>query len=265
MSYNINKSNSDPVTIPTGTIDNQFDIPLVGQDAVNWGDDLALAFVRLLENFAADNEPAFGNARTTGQLYYDTSTSTLKVYNGSGFVEVGGGVGKRTIWVPAVQMYGETTNGAAAGQAELTNDQPELKVLDFDDTTNEAVQFTIAFPKEWDESTQITYQVFWTSSAAIQNDAVWGLQAVCHGDTDAIDAAFGTAVEVTDTHSNNVANVQNVSVESASVTIGGTPTVDKLSYFRLYRNAVDAADTLVGDARLLGVKVFYTTDAATSD
>ncbi len=89
MAYNINKSNSDPVTIPTGAIDNQFDIPLIGQDAINYGDDLALAFVRLLENFAADNEPAFGSARTTGQLYYDTTgTGTLKVYDGTAFVAI---------------------------------------------------------------------------------------------------------------------------------------------------------------------------------
>ena len=39
--------------------------------------------------------------------------------------------GKETIWVPAVAMYANSTNGAEAAQVELSNG-PELKVLDFD-------------------------------------------------------------------------------------------------------------------------------------
>jgi len=89
MAYNINKSNSDPITIPSGAIDNQFDVPLIGQDAINYGDDLALAFVRLLENFAADNEPAFGANRMTGQLWYDTTgTGQLNIFDGTNFVAI---------------------------------------------------------------------------------------------------------------------------------------------------------------------------------
>jgi hypothetical protein len=72
-------------TIPTGTIDNNYDIPLVGQDAINYGDDFATAFMRLLVNFADDTAPAFGSTRVAGQLWYDTTpvTGGLRVYDGS--------------------------------------------------------------------------------------------------------------------------------------------------------------------------------------
>jgi len=82
--YNINKSNGDAVTISTGTIDNSFDIPFLGQDSINYGDDLATAMLRQLENFANDTAPSFGASRTIGQLWYDTTVGQgLKVWNGS--------------------------------------------------------------------------------------------------------------------------------------------------------------------------------------
>lgn len=72
-------------TIPTGTIDNEYDIPLVGQDAINYGDDFATAFMRLLVNFADDTAPSFGSQRARGQLWYDTTpiTGGLRVFDGS--------------------------------------------------------------------------------------------------------------------------------------------------------------------------------------
>ena len=82
--YNINKSNGDAVTITTGAIDNSFDIPFLGQDSINYGDDLATAMLRQLENFANDIAPSFGASRTIGQLWYDTTVGQgLKVWNGS--------------------------------------------------------------------------------------------------------------------------------------------------------------------------------------
>ena len=82
--YNINKSNGASVTIPTGAIDNTFDIPLIGQDAINYGDDLATAQLRQLENFANTTAPSFGASRTIGQLWYDTTAGQgLKIWNGS--------------------------------------------------------------------------------------------------------------------------------------------------------------------------------------
>ena len=48
-----------------------------------------------------------------------------------------------------------------------------------------------------------------------------------------------------------------VSAESGAVTITGA-AVDTVTYFQVNR---DVSDTQTGDARLLGVKVFYDIDA----
>jgi len=81
--YNINKSDGTAHVVPTGTIDNTFDIPLLGQDAINYGDDLAKGQLRQLENFANDSAPSFGASRTVGQLWYDTTAGQgLKIWDG---------------------------------------------------------------------------------------------------------------------------------------------------------------------------------------
>lgn len=69
-------------------------------------------------------------------------------------------VGKESIFIPAVAMYPSTTNGCASiAQVETTALRPDLKVLDFDASSDEFAQFAIAFPKSWNEGT-VTFQPF---------------------------------------------------------------------------------------------------------
>ena len=53
-----------------------------------------------------------------------------------------------------------------------------------------------------------------------------------------------------------------MTADSGAVTIAGSPADDDLTFFQLYRDAADGSDTFTGDARLMGIKLFYTTDAA---
>jgi len=46
------------------------------------------------------------------------------------------------------------------------------------------------------------------------------------------------------------------------MTIAGSPADDDQTFFQLYRDAADGSDTFTGEARVLGIKLFYTTDAA---
>mgnify|MGYP000349932360 CR=1 FL=1 len=55
---------------------------------------------------------------------------------------------------------------------------------------------------------------------------------------------------------------QQVSPVSSAVTIAGSPAVDQQTYFQVKRNAGTGNDTFTGDCRLLGIKIFFTTDAA---
>ena len=53
-----------------------------------------------------------------------------------------------------------------------------------------------------------------------------------------------------------------MSAESSAITIAGSPAVDQLCYFRIFRDVSATNDDMAGDCRLHGVKLFFTTDAA---
>ena len=169
--------------------------------------------------------------------------------NGTGVVQAGGTAvkvaGKETIWVPATAMYPNTTNGCAdLAQTELSNG-PELKTLDFDKDSDEFAQFAVAFPKSWNEGT-VTFQAFFTANSTNTGTTAFVLQGVALADNGDLNTAFGTAVGPT--------------AESGAVTIAGSPSTDEYVFFQISRDV--SADDLNADAKLLGIKLFFTTDAA---
>jgi len=202
---------------------------------------------------------------------YDGSTRTTWISgDSSGNVTVAGTLtsttglvktaGLETMWVPASAMYASTTAGASPEQVETTAGRPDMKVLDFDAGTDEFAQFSVAFPKSWNEGT-ITYQFYWTPSNTNTGNVYFQLMGVACGDSDTIDVAFGTGIQVTDAGIGTVED-QQISAVSAAVTIAGSPAAGEQTYFQVKRNADDGGDTFTGDCRLLGVRIFYTTDAA---
>ena len=168
--------------------------------------------------------------------------------------------GKESIWVPANAMYPNSTNGCAAiAQTELGNG-PELKTLDFDKDSDEFAQFAVAFPKSWNEGT-ITFQVFFTGNSTNTGDVVWTLAGTALADNGSLNTAFGTAVATTGKAHSGTANDLDVTAESGAVTIAGSPSTDEYVFFEIKRDVSE--DSLTSDAKLLGVKLFFTTDAAT--
>jgi hypothetical protein len=184
--------------------------------------------------------------------------------NGSGVAQVGGSAikvaGKETMWIPAAAMYGPTTNPADGALVETTATRPDLKVFDFDASTKQYTQFTVAMPKSWNEGT-LTYQVYWSPSSTNTGNCIFGLQAVACADGDTIDVAYGTAIEITDAGIGTVED-QQISAEGSAMTVAGSPAAGEQTYFQLYRDAADGSDTFTGESRVLGIKIFYTTDAA---
>ena len=169
-------------------------------------------------------------------------------------------VGKESIWVPATAMYPNTTNGCAAlAQTELGNG-PELKTLDFDKDSDEFAQFAVAFPKSWNEGT-ITFQVFFTGNSTNTGDVVWTLAGTALADNGSLNTAFGTAVATTAKAHSGTANDLDVTAESGAVTIAGSPSTDEYVFFEIKRDVSE--DSFSADAKLLGVKLLFTTDAAT--
>ena len=215
-----------------------------------------------LANAATGNNPilsATGDDSNIGISFVTKGTGVIKAEDAGGTVSAVKIAGKETMWIPASAMYGATTNGAAAAQAETTATRPDMKVLDFDASTKEYAQFSVAFPKSWNAGT-VTYQVYWTPSSTNTGDCIFGLQGVSCGDSDTIDVAFGTGVEVTDAGIGTVED-QQITSESGAVTITNAADGEQ-TYFQLYRDAADGSDTFTGDARVLGIRLFFTTDLA---
>ena len=191
-----------------------------------------------------------------------TSTATeLNKLDGVGTLKQ---AGKESIWVPANAMTPTESNGCAdIAKVETTSGRPDLNVLDFDASSDEHAQFAIAFPKQWNLGT-ITFQCFWTSTATDTDGVSFGLQGVAMNDNETQDVAYGSAVVVDDA-CQGAAEELYVTAESGAVTIAGTPADNDLTYFRIFRDVSDANDTAAEDARLLGVKLIFTTDAANDD
>lgn len=209
-------------------------------------DSLSTTNHRFAEQGSNPSTPAAGFvrffAKTTGWFatLSDGNTYPIRTY-------------KREIYVPAYQMWPSTTNGSSAiTKTEYTTNDQDLQSLDFDQTTQEHAQFTLVMPDDWNAGT-ITYKAWWTAAAGSAAQTVeWNLQARAYANDDAIDAAWGTAIEVSDAL---IATGDiHVTSESAALTIANTPSAGELVQFRVYR---DVADTLAADAKLLAIKLYY--------
>lgn len=172
--------------------------------------------------------------------------------------------GPRTIWIPAPAMTPATTNGCGLlTTVEQTAQQVELHVLPFDTSADEHAIFEFAMPKSWNEST-ITFKPYWLAAGTSTNGVAWALQARALGDSDASDAAYGTAVVVTDDDLGAAYDLC-IGAESAAVTIAGTPAEFDLVSFDIFRDVSDANDDLAEDALLWGVHIYYTTNQIWDD
>jgi len=165
--------------------------------------------------------------------------------------------GRETIWVPALAMYGNTTSGAEAGQTELGNG-PELKTLAFDKDSDEFAQFAISFPKSWNEGT-VSFKAYFTGNSTNTGNVAFKLAGVGLADGELTNIAFGTAVQAEAKAHSGVAYNLNITRESGAITIAGTPVAEEYVFFEISRDVSE--DNFSADALLLGVKLFFTTDA----
>ena len=196
-----------------------------------------------------------------GSKKFETTNTGIEV---TGAATVGGVAvkvaGKESIYVPAAAMYPSTTNPCSnLTQVETTALRPDLKVLDFAAAADDFAQFTIAFPKSWNEGT-ITYQPFWTVTGTNTGTVVWQLGGIAVSSDDTINTAFGTLVATTALAHSGTSNDLMVSAESGAVTIAGSPAANDMCFFQINNDASASGQT--GVARLLGIKLFFTTDAA---
>jgi len=88
MPYTINRYNGSVVTtVADGTVDTTTDLKLIGKNYAGYGEIQNENFLFLLENFSNPNPPS---KPLSGQIWYDSTNSKLKFYDGSKFRTTGG-------------------------------------------------------------------------------------------------------------------------------------------------------------------------------
>ena len=169
--------------------------------------------------------------------------------------------GRHMVPIMSGAIQPSVTGGCAAiASVASAANQPDIVTLNFDTTTQEYAQFAIPMPESWDEGT-ITFQPIWSHAATTTNfGVVFDLQLVAVSNDDPIAVAFGTAVTSTDT--GGTTNDVYVGPESAAITVAGTPQTGDTVFGRISRVVADAGDTLAIDARLHGIRLYLTTNAA---
>jgi hypothetical protein len=120
MAYTINLTNGTLFdVIADGTINTNSSMTLVGKNYAGYGQFLDDNFIHLLESGANSIAPG---APLTGQLWWDTSTSTMKVYNGTTFKTISSATASATaptsnvtgdLWWDTVNQQLKAWNGAS--------------------------------------------------------------------------------------------------------------------------------------------------------
>lgn len=166
-------------------------------------------------------------------------------------------IGVQDIWISAAAMWARVTNGCSQlTRSEMTTSLFNIQTLDFDTTTQEFAQFQVVMPRKWNNGT-VTFRAYWTASAG-SGTVQWGLSGGSYRDDDALTVAFGTAQTSDDTLI--ATNDLHISPESSAITLAGTVADSNLIGFQISRNT--ASDNLNADAKLLGISLRITVDAA---
>ncbi len=120
MAYTINLTDGSIfATVADGTINTQSSMILVGKNYAGYGEFLDENFIHLLENGSNTTPPG---APLVGQLWWDKSTNTMKVYNGSTFKTISAATASSTqptsnvvgdLWFDTVNQQLKVWNGSS--------------------------------------------------------------------------------------------------------------------------------------------------------
>ena len=234
----------------------------------NSGLEISSNKLQIAKGISQHDTAQFGAGVANGDFLKISSTSVVGRSTSEVLSDIGArGQGVEHIWVPATAMTPSKSNGCGTlSSLETTAGRPDITALPFDNTADENAQFSISFPKSWDEST-IQVTAYWsTADASTSNDVAWAVAGIAFPDgSDAsgdIDTAF-PAPTALDKDTSGGAEFLNIT-NAKDITVSGSPAAGELCFFEVSRDISDTAGTTLGaDALLIGLKIFYTTNAAT--
>jgi hypothetical protein len=180
MPYQINKFNGDPlVVLEDGTLDSTTSVGLVGKNFAGYGEIQNENFLWLLENFAGESAPG---RPITGQLWFDSSESRIKVYSGSAWNTIGG-----------VKVVSSAPSGPASGDQWYNTDEKKLYVYNGTSWQFIGPEIVSGFSDTRLVSSKIrdTLGNYWPILKATLNDTVVAIFAERDFDINSLDSIAG--------------------------------------------------------------------------
>jgi len=179
-----------------------------------------------------------GSFLTTGQTGVFLTNSSLSI---------------KQIYIDASSML-TGVSGATTGRASILNSGIAYEFYSFDPLITGFTQFN--FPLNDYNLGPMRTKFYWTATGFTAGNVVWGLQCRGLGDSELLNSGFAGGVEVIDS---SFAGGTGIYISTgATFTPSGNLAVEDMYYFRAYRNASSASDTLPMNARLLGIAIQYT-------
>lgn len=223
MAYIVNKTDgSQLVTITDGTVDNTTSLFLFGKSYSGYGELLNENLVRLLENSASTASPS---APLRGELWFDTNTNQLKVYDGSSFKPTGGaksqssaptGASAGDLWVDSddEQLYFRTTSDTWQLVGPVYEKLQQLSGWKIE-TINDSFGVSKVISSMYNNNTRVAIL---SSSAFTPASPPTGFATISAGLT--LNSTLGAVFEGTTTTASNV-NISGTTNTSATVIAGG--------------------------------------------
>ena len=176
-----------------------------------------------------------------------------------------GTIGVRSLWVPITDMY-ETATSAAGALVYIgsTGTISRFPSRPFDPTSDEFMMFTWAIPKNYLSSAGISFIPIWAPTTTdMSGNVQWEIRAVDMANgASATQTIGGDLCMSSDTPDGTVENI-HIGPESARKYLNSFTKQDLLCV-RVMRRAA-TPDDYTGDASLIGIRLFWTTDAPTED
>lgn len=183
-------------------------------------------------------------------LFYDQSAGAFRSITPDKLAS-----GKWSVFLPAGAWIAQTTNGAAAETTELATNDVMLRSWLMDASTKEYVQADVWMPASWDFST-VQVAGVWTTATGTGGITL-AIAGRAFGNDDALDAAFGTEVDLDDTR---IADNDLHETPYGTLTIAGTPGASRRWVkLRAARQVSAGNDTKSGDLKFLGLMLVYGT------
>jgi len=243
-----------------GSVNIAGDLVLVGSIVIGDPDaDLTLANSAFVNNTLYSNNVRANNINTN-DIHVSTMNADSILVGGESISQIVSG--QQTIYVPAGVMIPYDT-GPDANTWYTSSSRGFYKTLDFSTSTQQYAQFCILMPKSWDETTDMYAQFIWDNNTSGTAGVVWGIGSIALADDDNLGISAPTYRYVADYAGTTVRDIRITN--EINFTVGGSPVAEEFITFVVTRATANGTDTHGGFAQLHGVKLHYTTDAATDD